>query len=153
MCEFAEHFSCIQLGPAGRAQGPPLRHDQGFCAILVFCNKPLFFCPRGQKTLKKSPEWTMYGHGSLWYTGRKSSIQAVDRRKRQPGTPEEFPFWHGSNGKGGQPFTLPLHNPPMCVEALPHRFFCNLHTDHFLHDSFICNFSAGRIKMICYTIS
>ena len=35
--------------------------------------------------------------------------------------PKKFPFWHGLNVKGGIPSPSPLHNPPMRVQALPHR--------------------------------
>ncbi len=38
--------------------------------------------------------------------------------------PKKFPFWHRLNVKGGIP--SPLHNPPMRVQALPHRFVYSL---------------------------
>ncbi len=38
--------------------------------------------------------------------------------------PKKFPFLRGLNVKGGIP--SPLHNPPMRVQALPHRFVYSL---------------------------
>ena len=38
--------------------------------------------------------------------------------------PKKFPFWHGLNVKGELP--SPLHNPPMRVYALPHKFVYSL---------------------------
>ena len=38
--------------------------------------------------------------------------------------PKKFPFWHGMNVKGELP--SPLHNPPMRVYALPHKFVYSL---------------------------
>ena len=45
--------------------------------------------------------------------------------------PKKFPFWHGLNVKGELP--SPLHNPPMRVYALPHKFVYSLSTsDRYL---------------------
>ena len=38
--------------------------------------------------------------------------------------PKKFPFWRGWNVKGELP--SPLHNPPMRVYALPHKFVYSL---------------------------
>ena len=44
--------------------------------------------------------------------------------------PKKFPFWHGLNVKGELP--SPLHNPPMRVYALPHKFVYSLIFDERL---------------------
>ena len=56
--------------------------------------------------------------------------------------PKKFPFWHRLNVKGGIP--SPLHNPPMRVQALPHRFVYSLA---------IIRFSYRKRNVLCIIIS
>ncbi len=60
--------------------------------------------------------------------------------------PKKFPFWQGLNVKGGIP--SPLHNPPMRVQAWPHRFVYSLRslrerTEH------MCSPARGAVARLC----
>ena len=92
--EFADHTNSpnisllYELWFAGRAQGPPLRYNQGFRICFAFCNAP-FLCAVRERMVWREERAPAAPHPSVIRTCFPVSALTAISTARPPGTAQE----------------------------------------------------------------
>ena len=115
MLSWRRRATSIHCSPSPRGN----RTGSSVCCVFPGAAPPSGRILSKRKAGSKTPE-------SKRFRGLKLSTKCRQLESPKWKLPKKFPFWQELNVKGGIPSPSPLHNPPMRVQASPHRFVYSL---------------------------
>ena len=135
MLSWRRRATSIHCSPSPRGN----RTGSSVCCVFPGAAPPSGRILSKRKAGSKTPE-------SKRFRGLKLSTKCRQLESPKWKLPKKFPFWQELNVKGGIPSPSPLHNPPMRVQASPHRFVYSLRPRNH-NDSGVFLFWGTRNKI------